>query len=230
MEVSPLLAGRPVKGLGKIDTGGALNAFDAGLDGSVNAIFLSGGNVYFGGSFDTAGGALRRNVAAFTTAGALQPWDPSANSEVVSLSEKDGVFYMGGLFDTLGGVARSFVGAVDTGGNLTSWNPGLTFARDSEEISVSSVNDFVFNEDIIYVGGSFTSIGGAARNSLAALDAAGNTLSWDPNSNSTVKDLLLVGENIFVAGSFGQIGGKPRSNFTSIDTAGSPRVYASHPQ
>jgi hypothetical protein len=55
----------------------------------VNALAFDGsGILYVGGSFNTAKGSARNNVAAFATSGSgtLQAWDPNAGSTVYALS------------------------------------------------------------------------------------------------------------------------------------------------
>ena len=59
-----------------------------------------------------------------------------------------------------------------------------------------------------YVGGSFTSIGGVPRNSLAHLRSDMSVESgWDPNVIGSVYALALSGDTLFVGGDFSSIGG-----------------------
>ncbi|GIW09479.1 MAG: hypothetical protein KatS3mg061_0536 [Dehalococcoidia bacterium] len=65
----------------------------------------------------------------------------------------------------------------------------------------------------VYVGGLFTSVGGQARNYLAALDAAtGNVTSWNPNANGSVYALAVSGSTVYVGGDFTSVGGQARNS------------------
>jgi hypothetical protein len=70
----------------------------------------------------------------------------------------------------------------------------------------------------LYVGGLFASIGGVARNNLAAFDATtGAVTAFNPNASATVRSLLLDGGMLYVGGAFAQLGGVSRSRVGRID-------------
>jgi hypothetical protein len=78
----------------------------------------------------------------------------------------------------------------------------------------------------VYAGGSFFgagSIGGQARNNIAALDAGtGLATAWNPNANNAAGCFALDGTNLYVGGSwsagagFTTIGGSPRAHFAAF--------------
>ena len=75
---------------------------------------------------------------------------------------------------------------------------------------------------ILYVGGYFTHIGGAARNRIAALNASNATVtSWNPNASSLVSTLAISpdGTTIYAGGNFTTIGGVSRAGLAAISTA-----------
>jgi hypothetical protein len=83
---------------------------------------------------------------------------------------------------------------------------------------------------LVYVGGGFTTVAGASRLHVAALDATtGAASNWQPNPdgdiyamyvNYDVTDLLT---HVYMGGSFTSVFGFPRSNFAMVDaTVGSP--------
>jgi hypothetical protein len=99
----------------------------------------------------------------------------------------------------------------------------------------SAVEDIEVNPSmgVLYVGGSFTYVGNAVRNRLAALDLeTGQVTAWNPNvygltTAAKVWDLEL-GENpntVYIGGNFeyvggtGGVGGTPRSQIAEIDTS-----------
>ncbi|HLF40103.1 MAG TPA: Ig-like domain-containing protein, partial [Acidimicrobiia bacterium] len=71
----------------------------------------------------------------------------------------------------------------------------------------------------VYAGGSFTFIGGAPRNHIAALDrSTGMAASWDPSADSYVHRLLVDGSTLYAGGQFTTIGGAPRTSLAAIST------------
>jgi hypothetical protein len=73
----------------------------------------------------------------------------------------------------------------------------------------------------IYAGGSFTTIGGAPRNFLAAIGTDGSLQSWNPNANSSVNALVVSGTTVYAGGQFTSIGGMARNRIVSLNTDGS---------
>ena len=78
----------------------------------------------------------------------------------------------------------------------------------------------------VFVGGNFTTIGGIARNGLAAVNGTtGAILSWNPNptrsGGATVRSLAISsnGLNLYVGGIFTSIGGQTRNHLAKIDLA-----------
>src|SRR5690606_39402208 len=80
---------------------------------------------------------------------------------------------------------------------LLDWNPGAN----------SSVETLAVHDNVLYAGGSFSQLGGQARNHLAAftvangatLGAPATLLDWNPGANSSV-ETLAVHDNVLYAG------------------------------
>ena len=69
----------------------------------------------------------------------------------------------------------------------------------------------------VYAGGSFASIGGQARNRLAALDATtGLPTAWNPDANNSVLTLAVSDGTVYAGGQFTAIGGQARSGIAFL--------------
>jgi len=69
----------------------------------------------------------------------------------------------------------------------------------------------------LYAGGSFVTIGGLARNRIAALNTAVST--FNPNASSTVNVLALAGSTLYAGGFFSTIGGQTLNSLAALSTA-----------
>jgi beta-propeller uncharacterized protein DUF5122 len=81
------------------------------------------------------------------------------------------------------------------------------------------VNAVAYLGGTVYIGGSFTSVDGQARNRLAAFDvASGNLLSWNPNANGVVRALKVspAGTRVYVGGDFSAVGGAARARVAAL--------------
>ncbi len=73
--------------------------------------------------------------------------------------------------------------------------------------------------DIVYIAGSFTEVGGEARSGLAALNTdSGALLPWNPGTNGPVYDVALDDGILYVGGLFSEIAGETRNNAAAVTT------------
>jgi hypothetical protein len=132
-----------------------------------------GDTLYFSGDFALVNGHSRRNAAAVSTGIAtLRAWSPASTGDIageLTVSASGRTVFVGGR--ATGGYVQAY--GPTTGGSPV-WN--VTTNGDVEALVVSS--------SILYVGGHYTTIGGSARDHLAALRASGGGLeSWNPGAN-----------------------------------------------
>jgi hypothetical protein len=115
-----------------------------------------------------------------------------ANGRVSAIVRVGDRIYLGGSFTALKtkdgqSVPRNYLAAVDanTGEIVSEWNPNAN----------GSVRTIVLSpdENRLYVGGTFTSVGGLTRNRLAAIDLATGAVDkqWSAGANSTVWTLAV---------------------------------------
>ena len=120
-------------------------------------------------------------------------------------------WFIAGQFSAVDGVARDNLAHIDSGYAVdTAWNvatDGVVYslARDGGDL---------------YVGGSFTQIGGVAINGLARVSVADGTLSaaWTPAPDGVVRALAVSGNTLYAAGSFKTIDGVTRHRLAALDT------------
>jgi hypothetical protein len=196
---------------------------------SVNALVVAGGKtLYIGGSFPTIIGqdtiTSRKNLAAAYTNGTLLDWAPDPDDIVNSLVADGGFVYAGGAFKTIGtgsgrfpsrNLAKIFAadGSVATNGSVdTSFgaNPGAT------------VRALAVSDTALYAGGDFTFLNGTDRSSLAAINADGSLLPWNPGADGPINALVFHnnrfhGPLVYVGGSFTSISGRPKSNLVALN-------------
>ena len=177
-------------------------------------------------------GALATTVLAGSPGQAVAAFSPNlswqTDGAVRAIAFAHGVIYIGGQFSAVRppgtavgsgrSVARSNVAAFDaTTGAPLNWHPRVGGTVYSIAVSGSRV----------YLGGAFTSVGGAVRDHLAAVSTAGGLTGWNPHADSTV-NVVRIGPNgnVFVGGRFGRIGGVTRSRVAEITPAGSLTAWA----
>jgi hypothetical protein len=212
---------------GTLDTG-----WNPDADLNVRALAVAGNTVYAAGYFGRIGGQARRFLAALDgTTGAATAWDPNPDQGVNTIVVAGSLVYVGGNFGTIGGQTRKKIAALDAAtGNATAWDPNATLG-----LSNTTVYTIAVLGSTVYVGGSFTFIGGQARSKLAALDATtGAATAWDPNptggNSPGVDQLAIAGSTVYVAGSFTTIGGQARTKLAALDaTTGNATAWNPNP-
>lgn len=157
---------------------------------AVNALALDGDTLYVAGSFTNIGGKKRRNLAAVDAlSGEALPWRADAEHTLHALAHTAGELVAGGNPGKIGGVHRNGLAAIDLiTGRPTEWDaaPAIVLPPDYQTVNVEPVHHIVYTlaliDEVLYAGGAFTHIGGAARSGLAALDIlTAEALPWNPS-------------------------------------------------
>src|ERR1700683_5140200 len=119
-------------GSGTVDPTWDPDASCANLPKCVDALLVSGSELFVGGGFSSIGGQTRPWLAEVSTAGSGQAdptWDPDPNGGVFALALSGSDLFVGGQFSSIGGQSRNFlaeVSATGTGSADPTWNPGAT--------------------------------------------------------------------------------------------------------
>ena len=192
-------------------------------DVSISALAVRGSTLYVGGGFSSIGGQPRSNIAAIDLAtGEATDWNPNADGPVAVVQLGGSTVYVGGNFRNIGGEARFHVAALDAStGAATAFKADVPWAYDT------SVKTLSLSGSTVYVGGGFGTIGGQARNNLAALDArTGAVKPWNPDPGNDVLAVAVSGSRVYAGGRFVTMGGVARNDLAALDVAtGTPTPW-----
>lgn len=201
-------------------TGTVLTSWDPNVNGTVNAMVLHSSNtMYMGGQFSQVNGATGKlGLAGFDLInGTTTSWTPQSSSSVNSLLLNGNTLYVGGQFVSFGGGAqlRNRIASFDITNplaiTLNTWNPNAG--------APGNVFTMALDNNILYAGGSFTSMGGLTRNRIAAINVSdGSVTSWDPNAGTTqVTTIVVDGATVYAGGTFTTIGGATRNRIAALN-------------
>jgi hypothetical protein len=165
-------------------------------------------------------------VAALPTAASAAPYppDPSWQTDgmVRAIAYGNGSMYLGGAFSSMRPAGKPLgSGEVPRRGFAA-----LDRATGKLQKLTANVNGTVFalavDGPIVYLGGSFTQVGGKPRQNLAAVNAlTGNVTRWKPSAGGVVRALdVAPNGNVFVGGSFTQINGSGRKRIAQVGADG----------
>lgn len=172
---------------------------------------------FSGGSFTALNGTGRNRLGAVDNGAGTttRTWDPGVGggSAIVNALHIVGAnIFVGGSFTSVDGALRNNVAvcSVDTGNSnpiITTWNPNAN----------NVLNSFASVGNTLYMAGTFTSVGGTARNRIAAFDISSlstvNLSTWNPSSSNTITGIAidpLVSNTVYPVGSFATIGSPSR--------------------
>ena len=185
--------------------GSSWSALGSGINGSsncVNVVAVSGGMLYAGGSFATAGDNAASNLAQWNGSN----WSAlgtgwGMNGSVRSLAVSGGTLYAGGYFTTAGGSTVNYI---------AKWNGSSWSALGSGMNGVVEVLT-VSGDGTLYAGGYFTTAGGSTVNHIAKWNGS----NWSAlgsgmgGTSPFVYALALSGNTLYAGGSFTTAGGIP---------------------
>ncbi len=148
---------------------GTVNGIPLQINGSVTSSVSDGlGGWFIGGSFTKIGSVPRNCIAHILPNNSVDlKWNPHASNTVLTLALNGNILYVAGSFRSIGGQNRAGLAALNASTGLTtSWDPNPSGGTYPKVLSLA-----VFGK-IVYVGGTFSNIGGQNRNRIASLDSA----------------------------------------------------------
>jgi hypothetical protein len=164
------------------------------------------------GALAAPGPALAVPVAAPSST-PLATWQ--AQGRVSALAISNGVVYLGGSFTSLLShgtrktVTRNHLAAINEAtGAPTTWNPNVN----------GSVHSIKVIGKRVYVGGSFTSIGGTSVRNLAAVGRTGGRVvaGFRASANGEVDAMAASATTLYVGGTFSSVDGRAHGNLGAV--------------
>ena len=145
-------------------------------------------------------------------------WGISTDGPVaaLALSPDETRLFVGGHFTAAAGRPRSGLAVVSTAGSgsvETAWDPAFEGAVASLALSRDG--------DRLWVGGSFSTVDGAARRYLVALHGATGRLDgeFDARPSDAVLTVSVSGDGLFAGGTFTSVNGVAQTNLAALDSA-----------
>lgn len=191
--------------------------------------------LYAGGIFAAINGEEQYSIAAFNrNNGALRDWEAHHDDGGLFGSETNDVFraaaiaddriYVGGTFEELGGNTNiDRLGAV--------YKDDATIDQNFDLEPDGDVDDLLFHDGLLYVAGSFDTIGGEDRTGFAVVDPVEiEVTDWDLELDGSVQPLFIDDDVLYLGGQFDEIAGREYDGLAAIALdADDPLVWHAPP-
>lgn len=176
------------------------------------------GLVYIAGNFTHIGPQVPYGIGLSSVSGEPNLAFARPNGPVATaIPDGTGGWYIGGAFGRVGGLPRHSVARINADGSVHSWNPNIDPTGVFDHPGVSCLT---LHEGVVFIGGSFSDIGGQARVRLGAVDAeTGDVLPFNGELNGTPAALVAADGRLFVGGDFNFAAGEERVHFAVYDLA-----------
>jgi Ca2+-binding RTX toxin-like protein len=149
-----------------------------------------------------------------------------ANGRVSDILVSGDTIYLAGSFTQITdkdgtAFARNNLAAVDANtGAVTAWDPDARSTTGTSSVRTMALSS---GGSRLFVGGTFSSVGGLARNRLAAIDLSSATGAVDrkwsgAGVNNVVRALVVSGRRLYLGGDFTKVKGEPRQYLAAVDT------------
>lgn len=173
------------------------------INGSLYASVLSGERIYYSGKFTRVGGYLRNNFFAINEDGDIQDISFKENSTYLNLNnffifkliETSNYYYILGRYNTSYEYIYNLI-KVDKSGNLIKIY-----------INDNYINDFIIDNNNMYVVGNFTQFEGYLRNYIVCIDLNTDTLiptfnpsfaKFLPDAYFNLESIVKINDELFV--------------------------------
>lgn len=212
------------RAVGRFSTASGAASFDSSWkpepNGEVNAITISGPDIYMSGPFTTVGGANRRFMAKVSASGSGEldgKFQPEPNGAIRDLKMIGENVLAGGRFNTTAGVASAGFALMEPATGTALKDLAGTISAQGEIYSMQEVSGGMI------IGGIFDTVDGVPRTSIARILSNG---TLDPSFNvplvgfnRLVRDMKLDGTSLYFCGDFLSAGGAPTQHVARVDAS-----------
>ncbi len=187
----------------KLAADGSLNTnWNPVVSGFVEAVVVSGSNIFIGGDFTDVSGSGIRRLARMSTEGngtVDTNWNPALDGPVHGLAIAGTNLFVVGGFTNIGNLSHPGVAKLSlaTGAPDPAWNPGIQAGANLRTLVVVGTN--------LYVAGDFVSNGGTLVPGVAklAVESTGAIDSnWQPSlpGGATINALTVANNAVYLGG------------------------------
>lgn len=197
-------AGVPRMRLAHVRSDKSLSGWDPVAYGRVTKLVATRTTVMVSGLFNRIGDEPRSGLAAINAvSGGVLAWTIGVTGSLLAASDSLVIFQ-----DYAGPNGTGRLAAVDPETGAIRWFLDLE----------GGIAAAVFEGDTLYLGGTFSSIGGIGRSNLAAIDGrTGELLAWAPSVNAGVSVMAIEGSTAYVGGAFTLANGEGRGRLAAFD-------------
>lgn len=156
-----------------------------------------GSKIFVGGEFNYVGKPVAANVIADSATLTYQSTSPIVTGYITAVCEDGaGGFYVGGKFTEINGHQVYHLARIKSDNTLdVNFNAQMSAQYDE-------IYSLYYYNNIVYVGGNFSSILGSTRTYVAAINASNGTLNaWEPQNIAMYPYCFLAsGSTIYIGG------------------------------
>jgi trimeric autotransporter adhesin len=196
--------------------------------------------IFVGGEFNKVSGSNRTNLAAVDRkTGLATSWAANIQSyygagifTVRTLALHANDLIVGGAFYNVAGQLRTNLAVIDVAsGSVKPFNLAPIKPKNSPSDNNGSVKKIATHDNILYIAGTFTTVGDKPRAGLAAIDLQTETVTdWNPQANGEIRDFAFGPDGIYLGGVFTSLGSSNRVNLAMVDYAtGKPLSWNPYP-
>ncbi|MBC7383101.1 MAG: T9SS type A sorting domain-containing protein [Bacteroidia bacterium] len=201
--------GNPAQSIVKITPNFLLDAsFQFNFNNEISDLAINGTNLYVLGLFSTVNSQLRLSFASINlTTNQLSSFAPNPDGQALSLAVANGNLYVGGLFSIISGAGRNSFAVYNASNVLQSLNIPIR----------GSVKTIIVKDSLLFLGGTFDSIGGIYRKNVGSLNVnTSQVRNWKAHTLGTVNDMDINNNSLYLGGNFSQVGTSIRNNMASV--------------
>jgi glucose/arabinose dehydrogenase len=195
-----------------VQTASGWSTLGSGTNGRVNAIAVDqNGDVYIGGNFTQAGGIAVNNIAKWNGSNWSALGSGTSGPVAALAVDSQNRLYVGGAFQEAGGT---------TVNNVAQWNGSWTALTDANTSVAGTGNEIrsmaVDENDVLYIGGNFGSVGGNTINRIASWNGS-NWQGLGSGTNGFVQAIVVRPDYIYAGGNFDIAGGNTVNRIARYD-------------